>query len=226
LNRAKEKILFSWSTGKDATLALARLLAGGEYDVVSLLTTVTRDYDRVTMHGVRRELLEFQAASIGLPLEVFYIAPSATNDEYERRMGEALARFQEQGVTGVAFGDICLEDIRQYREQKLSEIGMKGIFPLWKRDTAGLVREFIAAGYRAIVTCTDSRRLGREFAGRYIDGDFLKALPPGVDPAGENGEYHSFAFAGPLFQKSIAFTVGEVLRREGFYFCDLIPLSK
>jgi uncharacterized protein (TIGR00290 family) len=219
----KEKILFSWSTGKDSTMALAKILAGGEYEVVSLLTTVTRDYDRVTMHGVRHKLLEMQAASIGLPLEVFYISPSATNDEYERNMGEVLARFQRDGVTGVAFGDIFLEDLRQYREQKLASIGMKGVFPLWKRDTGELVTEFIDRGYKAIITCADSRLLSREFAGKYIDSGFLGALPPGIDPAGEKGEYHSFAFEGPLFKKKITFTVGEVVLRDAFYFCDLIP---
>lgn len=220
---AKEKILFSWSSGKDSAMALAQILEEGKYEVVSLLTTVTRDYDRVTMHGVRHKLLEMQAASIGLPLEVFYISPSATNDEYERNMGEVLARFQRDGVTGVAFGDIFLDDLRVYREQKLAGIGMAGIFPLWKRDTAELVDDFVNRGYRAIITCADSRLLPRDFAGKYIDGDFLKTLPPGIDPAGERGEYHSFAFEGPLFKKKVAFTVGEVVLRDSFYFCDLIP---
>lgn len=223
MSPAKEKILFSWGSGKDSTMALAQILAEGKYEVVSLLTTVTRDYDRVTMHGVRHKLLEMQADSIGLPLEVFYISPSATNEEYERSMGGVLARFQREGVTGVAFGDIFLDDLRWYREEKLAGIGMKGIFPLWKRDTAELVTEFIDRGYKAIITCADSRLLPLEFAGKYIDGAFLKGLPPGIDPAGERGEYHSFAFEGPLFKKRVAFTVGEVVLRDSFYFCDLIP---
>jgi uncharacterized protein (TIGR00290 family) len=175
------------------------------------------------MHGVRHKLLEMQAASVGLSLEVFYISPSATNEEYERSMGEVLARFQREGVTGVAFGDIFLDDLRQYREEKLARIGMKGIFPLWKRDTAGLVREFIDRGYKAVITCADSRLLSRDYAGKYIDGAFLKTLPPGIDPAGERGEYHSFAFEGPIFKNKVAFTVGEVVLRDAFYFCDLIP---
>lgn len=223
MNNNKEKIIFSWSTGKDSTLALYEILKSEKYEVVSLLTTVTRDYDRVTMHGVRRVLLEKQAEAIGLPLTEMFISPSATNEEYEKQMGEALARFQQQGVTGVAFGDIFLEDLRTYREEKLARIGMKAIFPLWKRDTTELIRGFVASGFKAVITCADSRVLSKTVVGRYIDASFLSLLPAGIDPAGENGEYHSFAFDGPLFRKPVAFTVGETVLRDSFYFCDLIP---
>ncbi len=219
----REKIIFSWSTGKDSTLALYEILKSGNYEVVSLLTTLTREYDRVTMHGVRRALLEKQAEATGLPLTEMFISPSATNEEYEKQMGEALARFQQQGVTGVAFGDIFLDDLRKYREEKLAGIGMKGIFPLWKRDTTEIIGHFVASGFKAVITCADSRILPMSFAGKYIDGSFLASLPAGIDPAGEKGEYHSFAFGGPLFRRPIAFTMGEVVLRDSFYFCDLVP---
>ena len=223
MNEKKEKIIFSWSTGKDSTMALHEILKNDKYQVVSLLTTVTRDYDRVTMHGIRRELLEEQAESLGLPLEIFYISPSATNEEYERQMGKSLMSFQQKGVTAVAFGDIFLEDLRKYREDKLALIGMRGIFPLWKCDTTGLIRNFVDQGFKAIITCVDSRIMGKEFAGRSIDTNFLESLPKGIDPAGENGEYHSFAFDGPIFNKKIKFSIGNVVLRDAFYFCDLVP---
>lgn len=218
-----EKIVFSWSSGKDSAMALSEILKSGKYEVVSLLTTVTRDYDRVSMHGVRHKLLEMQAESLQLPLEVFYISTGATNEEYERQMGEALARFQKRGVTAVAFGDIFLDDLRKYREDRLASIGMQGIFPLWKRNTKELIQDFVNQGFKAVITCVDSKTLGKEYAGRLIGGTFLEALPKGIDPAGENGEYHSFAFEGPIFRKKIKFNVGEVVLRDSFYFCDLIP---
>lgn len=220
----KEKVLFAWSSGKDSGRALHEMRQADEYDVVSLLTTVTAGYERVSMHGVRIALVEQQAEAIGLPLEKVYIPIESSNENYETAMREALLRHKTEGVTGVAFGDLFLEDLKIYREKKLQEVDMTVVFPLWKRDTGELARTFIAQGFRAIVTCVDSQVLGGEFSGRLYDEQFLSALPPHVDPCGENGEFHSFVFDGPLFKKPVRFTQGEVVVRESrFHFCDLIP---
>lgn len=221
-----ENVIFTWSGGKDSALALYELRENTNYRIVALLTTITRDYDRISMHGVRVELLEQQAKSLGLPLEKIYISKNASNEEYEKIMQETLMKYNNAGVKLVAFGDIFLEDLRKYREQQLSKIGMKGLFPIWQIDTKELAERFIDLGYKAIITCIDSEVLDKEFVGRLYNKDFLRDLPPNVDPCGENGEFHSFVFKGPIFQKTIEFTKGEiVLREKRFYFCDLNPMD-
>jgi uncharacterized protein (TIGR00290 family) len=213
----------SWSGGKDSRLALYELMNSREYDVAALLTTVTRDYDRVSMHGVRRTLLERQAASLGLPLHQVLIPQDATNEEYEASMGEAFASYRGRGVRSVVFGDLFLEDVRDYRDQFLARHEMRGLYPVWRRDTREFVRKFIGLGFEAVVTCVDPRVLDRSFAGRVIDEEFLSALPAHVDPCGENGEFHSFVFDGPSFVERVPFSVGEVVSRGDFCFCDLLP---
>ncbi len=219
-----EPVLVCWSGGKDSSLALQEILNDGDFKVVALLTTVTDDYDRISMHGVRTALLEEQARSLGLPLEQVRISKTSSNEEYESKMGAALSKYQAAGVTTAVFGDIFLEDLRSYRERNLAQVGMKGLFPLWKRDTGELMRSFIDQGFKAITVCVDNQALGREYVGREIDERFAAELPASVDVCGENGEYHSFAYAGPIFHAPIPHTTGEiVLRDERFYYCDLLP---
>lgn len=221
----KEKVILCWSGGKDCALTLHELRKSGEYEVVVLLTTLTRDYDRVCMHGVRSTLLEQQAEALGLPLEKIFISKNASNEEYELRMREILEKYQADGVGAAVFGDIFLEDLRTYREEKLAQIGMKGLFPIWKRDTAELACKFIDLGFEAIVTCADSNLLDSSLVGRKFDFQFLSTLPEAVDPCGENGEFHSFVSAGPVFQQQVEHQIGEVvLRDNGFYYCDLVPV--
>ena len=221
-----ERVLCSWSGGKDSAMALREVMANPGYEVAALLTTITEDYDRISMHGVRRSLLKEQAGSLGLHLEEVGISKHSSNEEYELKMGEALSRYREAGLTSVVFGDIFLEDLRKYREQNLAKLGMKGIFPLWKRDTHELVQRFIASGFRAVVVCVDTSVLDGKFAGREIDAEFVQELPETVDVCGENGEYHSFVYEGPIFKERIAHTLGEVLLRdERFCYCDLIPAA-
>jgi uncharacterized protein (TIGR00290 family) len=218
----RDKILFSWSGGKDSALALHSILHNKEFEVAALLTTVTADYDRICMHGVRRELLEKQAESIGLPLEKIPISKKSSTEEYEDKMKTVLLRCKNEGVTAVAFGDIFLEDLKRYREENLAKIGLKGIFPLWKQKSYILAKKFIGSGFKAIITCVDSRQLDGKFCGREFDEALIADLPNNVDCCGENGEFHSFVYAGPLFKKEIFFTKGEIiLRDEQFYFCDL-----
>lgn len=221
-----ERMLFAWSGGKDSALALHELRMDRGYEVAALLTTVTRDYDRVSMHGVRTVLLEQQAESLGIPLEKVDIAAGAPNDEYDARMRETLLPYKQRGISFVVFGDIFLEDVRKYREDNLSRIGMKALFPLWKRDTAELARRFIALGFKAVTTCIDSNVLDRRFVGRAFDERFLSELPLAVDPCGENGEFHSFVYDGPIFRERIRCRKGKVvLRDDRFYYCDLMPVS-
>jgi uncharacterized protein (TIGR00290 family) len=220
-----EPILFCWSGGKDSAMALHLLLQQKRHRVFALLTTITEDYDRISMHGVRRELLLQQAASIGLPMHEARIPRECPNSTYEARMAEAMRLFYEQGVRQVAFGDIFLEDLRVYREQNLARVGMTAIFPLWKRDTRELVRFFHTEGFRAIAACIDGRVLDRRFAGRELDAAFFDDLPAGVDPCGENGEFHTFVFDGPLFQCPLRIRTGEVVERDPFVFCDLLPAA-
>ena len=220
-----EKVLFTWSGGKDSALALYELEITEGYEIAALLTTVTEDYDRVSMHGVRTTLLEQQADSLRLPLETVYIPAASSNEAYESRMSETLLRYRSQGVHSVVFGDIFLEDVRKYREENLARVGMGGLFPLWKRDTAELARTFIELGFKAVVTCVDSTALGKKFVGRAYDERFLSELPDSVDPCGENGEFHSFVSEGPVFRERIPYRKGRVVLRESrFYFCDLIPV--
>jgi uncharacterized protein (TIGR00290 family) len=221
--RAPEEVLFCWSGGKDSAMALHALQAVGECRIAALLTTITEEYDRISMHGVRRALLERQAESLGLPLHAVLIPPQCINAIYEERMKEALAKHFARGVRRVAFGDIFLEDLRAYRESNLAKVGMQALFPIWKRDTRELAREFVRQGFRAITVCVDPRVLDASFAGRELDASFFAELPPGVDPCGENGEFHTFVFDGPVFKSAIAFHTGEKVVRDGFCFCDLSP---
>src|SRR6202790_2051344 len=217
-----EPILFCWSGGKDSAMALHTLLQRSDVRIAALLTTVTEVYDRISMHGVRRELLERQAQSIGLPLHEVRIPPQCVNPIYEARMEEALRLHLENGVQKVAFGDIFLEDLRAYREKNLARIGMTALFPIWKRDTRDLIREFHADRFRAIAVCAGPKVLDPTFAGRDRDESFLRDLPPHADPCGENGEFHTFVFDGPIFHSPIPVRTGEIVNRDGFVFCDLL----
>ena len=218
-----QPILFCWSGGKDSAMALHTLLQQKHFEVVALLTTVTEGYDRIAMHGVRRELLERQARSVGLPLQEVRIPPQCVNPVYEARMEEALHLFYDQGVRTVAFGDIFLEDLRAYREKNLARIGMAALFPLWQRDTRELIRFFHQQRFRAVAACIDTKVLDPSFAGRELDESFFRDLPPQADPCGENGEFHTFVFDGPIFQSPIPVRAGDVVNRDGFVFCDLLP---
>jgi uncharacterized protein (TIGR00290 family) len=223
-DRPQEKaVLMSWSGGKDSCLALRELQMTPSVRVEALLTTITRDYDRISMHGVRRILLEQQAASLGLPLHQIYISKGATNEEYEAKTGEAFSTYHDRGITSVAFGDLFLEDIRAYREQLLTKHGMTGLYPIWGRDTSKLIRDFIGQGFKTILVCVDPAKLDSSFVGRVIDEEFLSELPSGIDPCGENGEFHTFVFDGPMFKNPVRFSRGEVVCRDSFWFCDLVP---
>ncbi|TMI79876.1 MAG: diphthine--ammonia ligase [Bacillati bacterium ANGP1] len=220
----RERILQSWSGGKDSCLTLAELLSDGTWSVAALVTTVTEGYERVSMHGVRQALLREQAAALGLPLEVVYIPQNATNEIYEARMEETFARYRSLGVATIAFGDLFLADIRRYREQWLARAGIRPVFPLWMRDTRDLARRFVDEGFEAVVTCVDTRVLDRGFAGRRFDHALLADLPDTVDPCGENGEFHTFVHAGPIFREPLRIASGEVVQRESWCFCDLVPV--
>jgi len=220
-----EKVLVSWSGGKDSAMALHEILESQQYQVAALLTTVTAEYDRISMHGVRCSLLERQAWSLGLPLDKVLISKESPNEEYETRMAQTLMKHMASGVTSVVFGDIFLEDLRKYRENNLAILGMKAVFPLWKRDTGQLMQSFIALGFKAITVCIDTQALDGQFAGRIINRQFMIDLPKTADICGENGEYHSFVYDGPIFKRSIPYKVGEtVLRDDRFYYCDLMPV--
>jgi uncharacterized protein (TIGR00290 family) len=218
-----EKVILAWSGGKDSAVSLYEIQRSGKYEVVSLLTTINKDYDRVSMHGVRRVLVEQQAASLGLLIKEVFVPKDCSNEEYEARMTEVLTRFKQDGITQVVFGDIFLEWIKEYRENNLAKLGMKGVFPIWGRNTAELTRKFIALGFRAVTTCVDTKLIAARFLGRILDSKFLAELPANVDPCGENGEFHSFVFAGPNFKKRIDYTLGETVQRNSFHFCDLLP---
>jgi uncharacterized protein (TIGR00290 family) len=216
-------VLFCWSGGKDSAMALHALLQQPDVQIIALLTTVTDEYNRISMHGVRRELLVHQAESIGLPLHEVRIPPQCVNPIYEARMEEALRVHCANGVRTVAFGDIFLEDLRAWRERNLAHIGMTALFPIWKRDTRELIRHFHASRFRSIAVCVDSKVLDSSFAGRELDESFFRDLPPQVDPCGENGEFHTFVFDGPIFHHPIPVRTGEVIQRDSFIFCDLLP---
>jgi len=220
----RKKIIVSWSSGKDSAMALHEIQKTGEYEIVALLTTLTRDYDRISMHGVRRVLLERQADLLDIYLEKVLISKGTSNEEYEAIIEETLRKYLDMGVSTVAFGDIFLESLRQHREDNLAKIGMDAIFPLWERDTTELAHEFVDAGFKAITTCVDTKVLDGKFVGRTFDEQFLAELPAEVDPCGENGEFHSFVYDGPIFREQLVCTKGEaVLRDNRFYFCDVIP---
>ena len=218
-----EPVLFCWSGGKDSAMALHALLGQPDIHVTTLLTTVTEEYNRVSMHGVRCELLEKQAQSLRLPLHKVRIPPHCVNSIYEARMEEALRVHYANGVRTVAFGDIFLADLRAWREKNLARIGMTAVFPIWKRDTRELIRHFHAWRFRSIAVCVDSKVLDPRFAGRELDESFFRDLPPHVDPCGENGEFHTFVFDGPIFHHYIPVRTGEVVCRDSLVFCDLLP---
>jgi len=221
----KSKILLNWSGGKDSTLALYELLKKNEGEIIGLLATITEDYDRVSMHGVRRTLLEKQASALGFPLDTVFIPKKCTDEEYAERMEEKMDFYRGKGIELVAFGDIFLQDVREYRERNLAKLGLKAVFPLWGKQSRELAQRFIELGFRAITTCIDGDALAKDFVGREFNEDFLASLPPQVDPSGENGEFHTFVYDGPIFKERVPFQKGEVvLREERFYFCDLLPL--
>jgi uncharacterized protein (TIGR00290 family) len=221
----RRRAWMSWSSGKDSAFALGVARARPDLEITALLTTVSDEFARVSMHGVREELLRAQARAVGLPLVEVRIPSPCTNDVYEARMAEALSRAATEGVDTVVFGDLYLADIRAYREEKLSAIGFRAEFPLWKRDTRELAREMLASGLRAVLTCVDPRRVPRELAGREFDARLLDELArlPGVDPCGENGEFHTFAHAGPPLSLPVPIQVGEIVERDGFVFADVLP---
>jgi len=215
-----EEVLVSWSGGKDSCLTLYEIQQSRSYKVAALLTTLTEDYDRVSMHGVRRELLAAQAASLGLPLHQVAISKGATNDEYEAKFVEACSEYP--AIDSIVFGDLFLEDVKTYRDNFLARHGLRGLYPVWLRDTSEFVKEFMSLGFKAIVTCTNAKVLGSDFVGQTIDEHFLAALPAEVDPCGENGEFHTFVYDGPNFRERVVFKKGEVVERDGFWFCDLV----
>jgi uncharacterized protein (TIGR00290 family) len=237
------KSFFNWSGGKDSALALYHAQKDKEHSIEKLLTNINGAHRRISMHGVREDLLEFQARSIGIPLQKITLPEEPSMQEYENRMKEAVEGLHEQKFTHAFFGDIFLEDLKTYREQQLSKVGITCVFPLWKRNTTTLINEFLESGFKTIVVCVNEQFLDKSFCGRIIDKDFLKDLPENVDPCGENGEFHTFVFEGPIFEQPVEFTKGEVVYRKykapkqqsdncfqattandyGFYFCDLLP---
>ena len=217
------RALLSWSGGKDSSLAFQEVQKSKNFELVSLLTTFTKDFDRVSMHGVRKELLRIQASRIGLPVEEVWISRGAANSEYESQLSKALAHSRAMGVSSVIFGDLFLEDIRKYREERLSAAKMTAVFPLWKRDTKELASRFVRDGFRAILCTVDPKVLDPAFCGREFDESLLADFPAGVDPCGENGEFHTFVYGGPIFEKDIVVKRGDVVLRDGFYFADMLP---
>lgn len=217
-------IVFSWSGGKDSALALYEILKTESYNVVSLITTVTEEYDRISVHGVRNDLLEKQTKSLKLPLHKINNPKNCSNDIYERNLTETLSIYKNKGITEVAFGDIFLEDVKEYRDELLKKMGMKGIYPIWQKDSKELAKVFIESGFRAITTCIDSQQIHENFAGKEYDQDFLDDLPDTADPCGENGEFHTFVYNGPIFNVKVDFIIGDIVLRDNrFFYCDLIP---
>jgi uncharacterized protein (TIGR00290 family) len=223
----KEKVVFAWSGGKDSTMELHALLTSGRYNVVSLLTTISEQYERISHHGVRVELLKQQAEAIGINLHELYLpGANCSMEDYEAAMEKVMLEYKQKGILTVAFGDIFLQDLREYRERNLEKVGMRAIFPIWHRDTSEIVRTFIDLRFRAYLTCVDGEKLGKAFAGRQIDADLIRDLPDGVDPCGENGEFHSYVYDGPIFQRPVNLNVGEVVLRDVRYFADLVPADR
>jgi uncharacterized protein (TIGR00290 family) len=219
-------VVMSWSGGKDSVMALHELLKSSEHEIVALMTTVSEEYRRISHHGVREELLDEQARAIGIPLDKVYL-PSGevggcTNDVYEAIMSRVMNSYKARGVQTVAFGDLFLEDLRAWREANLAKAGMRGLFPIWKRDTTKLAHEMIRLGYEAYLSCVEAS-VGPGFVGRLYDEKFLSELPSGIDPCGENGEFHSFVFDGPIFSRPVDVQVGELVTRDGRYYADLLP---
>jgi uncharacterized protein (TIGR00290 family) len=216
-----KKVLLSWSSGKDSAWSLHRLRQTPDIEIVGLLTTLNREFDRVAMHAVRRTLVDAQAGATGLPLRAIPLPWPCSNEQYESIMAEVCHTARAEGVDAIAFGDLFLADIRAYREKQLAGTGLEPLFPLWEIPTGQLAREMIGGGLRARLTCVDPRVLPRDFAGREFDTKLIGDLPPGVDPCGENGEFHSFVYDGPMFTHPLAIRAGEVVERDGFVFADL-----
>lgn len=218
-----KRTLMSWSSGKDSAWALHTLRQKPEIDLAGLFCTVNQAFDRVAMHGVRVELLQRQAESMGLPLEIIEIPYPCSNTDYEAIMGQFVERAKRDGVEKFAFGDLYLEDVRNYRIDKLKGTGIEPIFPIWGIPTDALSRDMISSGLRTVITCINPEQIPAEFVGREFDQAFLDALPEHVDPCGENGEFHSFVFDGPMFQQAIEITVGDIVHRDKFVFADVLP---
>ncbi|UCB46642.1 MAG: diphthine--ammonia ligase [Spirochaetota bacterium] len=220
----KEIVLFTWSGGKDSALAFYNVRISKRYEIIALLTTVTDEYKRTSMHGVREVLLEKQAASIGIPLDIMSISKDCSNEEYESRMHKKLLYYKKKGVTAVVYGDIFLDELRSNRENNLIKLDMKGLFPLWKTNTFKVAATFIDLGFKSIVTCIDSEKLDKKFVGCEYNKEFINELPDEVDICGENGEFHTFVYDGPIFKEKIQCIKGEVVLRDNrYFFCDLIP---
>ncbi len=222
---ARPKALIAWSSGKDSAWALHLARLAGDYDIVGALTTVTETFGRVSIHGVREELLKAQLAAAGLPATIVRIPYPCTNDIYEERMAAAMAGAIAAGVSHVIFGDLFLRDIRAYREEKLKPVGVTPVFPVWDFPTDALARAMIDGGVEAYLATVDLKKLPASFAGRRFDHELLADLPAGVDPCGENGEFHTFAAAGPMMQGRVAVTVGERVERDGYAYADLVPAN-
>lgn len=243
---SKLKAYMNWSGGKDSSLCLYKILKEDKYQINYLLTSINKAHDRISMHGIRTELLRQQADSIGIPLKIIELPENHDMDEYEKEMEEKVNEISNEGIHHSIFGDIFLEDLKKYRENKLRPLGIEGVFPLWKISTKELMKEFIDLGFKAIIVCVNGEFLNQSFCGRMIDQSFVNDLPDNVDVCGENGEYHSFVFDGPIFHKPILFEKGDIVYREytkpkdtkdehnnfmnpeeknyGFYFCDLLPI--
>lgn len=234
----KPKALFNWSSGKDSALALYKIIQEDQYEVCTLLTSINKEFQRISMHGVHVHLLEQQASLLGIPLTKMELPKEPSMEEYQEIMNTTMTEIQAQGITHSIFGDIFLEDLRQYREKQLNSIGMNAVFPLWKQSTSDLIQEFLALGFKTIVTCVNGTYLDKSFAGRIIDQQFLDELPENIDPCGENGEFHTFTFDGPIFKNPVRFEIGETVKKTYpkpkskpedqdeeyvFWFCDLIP---
>jgi uncharacterized protein (TIGR00290 family) len=224
----KTPVVMSWSGGKDSAVALYELLRSDDFEVVELMTSVAEEFHRISHHGVRETLLDDQAAAIGLPLRKVYLPSgklgACTNEVYEEIMGSVMASYKARGILTVAFGDLFLEDLRAWRENNLAKAGMRGVFPIWKRETTKFAREVIAMGFRAYLSCVEGK-VGRGFVGRAFNESLLADLPAGIDPCGENGEFHSFVYDGPIFQKPVSVKVGEIVVRDGRYYADLLPAA-
>jgi len=239
----KSKAIFNWSGGKDSSFALHKILKPGKYEVSYLLTTVSSEFGRIIQHGVREKLLDMQAESIGIPLYKLYMPTNPDIDTYNVLMKKTMIMFKNQNINSAIFGDIFLEDLRKYREEKLSEVKIKAVFPIWKYSTDVLIKEFIDAGFKAVIVCVNEKYLDKSFAGREIDDSFLKDLPENVDPCGEYGEFHTFVYDCPIFKKAIKFNRGEIIKKvytppsgtqKGdpkfervpetvFWYCDIVP---
>jgi uncharacterized protein (TIGR00290 family) len=219
---AREPVVISWSGGKDSMLALHDIRASGQFDVVAALTTVSKEYERICMHGVRRALLLRQTEALGLPLEEIVLPNNPSNSDYEAGLGAALERWKAKGVRRVVFGDIFLVDLKEYRDKYLAKRGMEGIYPLWLKDSRALIKKFQSLGYETLLVCVDTKVLSGNFAGRLLDDALVADLPAGVDACGENGEFHTFVWKGPLFREPLKIRLGERVQRGQFMYCDVM----